>query len=259
MTPAFRIAMWSGPRNISTAMMRAWENRADTTVSDEPLYAHYLVATGAPHPGRDEVIAAQETDWRKVVRELCGPVPGGKAVWYQKHMAQHATREIGLDWLDGVTNVFLIRDPDEVVASFAKRRENPELWELGYQRQAQLFDFVAQRTGEVPAVVDARDILEDPETMLRGLCARVGVAFSERMLRWPAGPRASDGVWARYWYDAVRRSTGFARYRPGAVRLTPAQQRLAASCRTPYEQLRRHSFVPRRDMLEGEYSPGTGA
>ena len=184
--------MWSGPRNISTAMMRAWENRGDTTVTDEPLYAHYLLATGAPHAMREAVIASQENDWRRVVQTLCGPVPGGKAVWYQKHMTQHVTPDMKLDWLGGLSNAFLIRDPDEVVASFARRRDEPALWELGFEMQAKIFDTVTGLTGEVPPVLDARDVLEDPEKMLRSLCEVVGIPFSERMLHWPPGSRESS-------------------------------------------------------------------
>lgn len=240
MTRPVRIAMWSGPRNISTAMMRAWENREDTAVTDEPLYAHYLLATDAPHPGREKIIAAQDTDWRHVVRELCGPVPDGKAVWYQKHMAQHVTPNMELDWLGGLTNAFLIRDPDEVVASFARRREEPALWELGFETQARLFDLVTELTGDVPPVIDARDVLQDPKRALQGLCAAVDVPFSERMLHWPPGARASDGVWAEYWYDAVRASTGFAPYRRRDVSLPGDLQRLADACRPHYERLYRH-------------------
>lgn len=236
--------MWSGPRNISTAMMRAWENRPDTVVSDEPLYAHYLIATGAPHPGREEVIASQKNDWREVVRALCGPVPGGAAIGYQKHMCQHVTRDMELDWLAGLTNAFLIRDPDEVVASFARTREEPQLWELGFEMQARLFDHVADFLGAAPPVVDGRDVLQDPEGMLRLLCARLGVPFSERMLSWPAGPRASDGVWAKHWYEAVNRSTGFEPYRPREVKLSPELRRLADACRPHYDKLSRYRCKP---------------
>lgn len=238
--------MWSGPRNISTAMMRAWGNREDTAVTDEPLYAHYLIATGAPHAMREAVIASQDNDWRRVTQTLCGPVPGGKAVWYQKHMSQHVTPDMGLDWLQRLTNVFLIRDPDEVVASFARRREEPELWELGFEMQARLFDTVTELTGEAPPVLDARDVLEAPEKSLRALCNAVGVPFSERMLAWPPGLRDSDGVWAEHWYDAVRASTGFAPYRPRNVSLSGHLRRLADACRPHYERLyrrRTRSFV----------------
>lgn len=244
MTAPVRIAMWSGPRNISTAMMRAWENRPDTVVSDEPLYAHYLIATHAPHPGREEVIAAQENDWRKVVQTLCGPVPGDVPIWYQKHMTQHVTRDMELGWLRKLTNAFLIRDPDEVVASFVRTRENPQLWELGFEMQAQIFDYVADLTGEAPPVVDGRDVLQDPAGMLRLLCTRLGVPFSERMLSWPAGPRASDGVWAKHWYDAVHRSTGFAPYSPRDVKLSAPLQHLADACRPYYERLHRYRCMP---------------
>jgi len=239
-----RIAMWSGPRNISTAMMRAWENRGDTTVTDEPLYAHYLVATGAPHPGREEVIASQDRDWRRVAAWLTGPVPDGRPVWYQKHMAQHVTGEMDLDWLARLTNVFLIRSPDEVVASFARQRGRPEVWELGFETQARLFDAVAARIGEAPPVLDARDVLLDPEGVLRPLCDRVGVSFTERMLRWPPGPRESDGVWARHWYDAVNRSTGFAPYRPRETALADDLRRMADACRPHYERLYRWRCAP---------------
>ncbi len=232
--------MWSGPRNISTAMMRAWENRADTTVTDEPLYAHYLLTTKAPHAMREAVIASQETDWHCVVQSLCGPVPDGNAVWYQKHMTQHVTPDMALDWLGGLTNAFLIRDPDEVVASFARRREEPALWELGFEMQARLFDEVVEQTGATPPVLDARDVLEDPEKSLRALCDAVGVPFSERMLHWPPGPRASDGVWAEHWYDAVRASTGFAPYRPRDVSLPRELQYLADAGRPHYERLYRY-------------------
>ncbi len=240
MTRPVRIAMWSGPRNISTAMMRAWENREDTAVTDEPLYAHYLLATGAPHAMREAVIASQDNDWRRVVQTLTGPVPDGKAVWYQKHMTQHVTPDMGLGWLQGLTNVFLIRDPDEVVASFARRREEPALWELGFEMQARLFDTVAEQTGATPPVFDARDVLENPDKSLRTLCAVVGVDFSERMLHWPSGPRESDGVWAEHWYDSVRASTGFAPYRPREISLSGELQRLADTSRPHYERLYRH-------------------
>jgi len=235
--------MWSGPRNISTAMMRAWENRGDTAVTDEPLYAHYLLTTKAPHAMREAVIASQENDWRRVVQTLCGPVPGGKAVWYQKHMTQHVTADMELDWLGDLTNAFLIRNPDEVVASFARCREAPALWELGFEMQARLFDTVAELTGAAPPVLDARDVLQDPEGLLRKLCAILGVPFSERMLRWPPGPRASDGVWAAHWYDAVRATTGFAPYRPRDVTLPDDLRRLADACRPHYERLYRHRSV----------------
>ena len=246
-TPAaggLRIAMWSGPRNISTAMMRAWEHREDTCVVDEPFYAHYLVRTGAPHPGREAVIASQPTDAARVAARLTGPVPGGHAVWYQKHMTQHMLPGMPLDWLDRMANCFLIRDPDAVVASFTVQRPDAAAWELGFEQQARLFDHVCDRLGAAPPVVAADDVLRDPRAILGALCARLGLPFSERMLHWPPGPRDSDGVWAPHWYAAVQRSTGFAPWRPHTPRLDPAQRALAERCWPHYEKLLPFRIVP---------------
>ncbi|MBU6422080.1 MAG: HAD family hydrolase [Gammaproteobacteria bacterium] len=245
MTAPLRIAMWSGPRNISTAMMRAWENRGDTAVIDEPLYAHYLLKTGVAHPGREQVLAAQSSDWREVTRTLTGPIPDGKSVWYQKHMTQHVLPDIQLEWLTQLSNCFLIRAPEAVVASFTQNRPDAALWELGFEQQARLFDYVAEHFG-APPVLDAEDVLRDPEAMLRALCTRLDVKFSTRMLHWPAGPRASDGVWAKHWYAAVERSTGFEPYRPKQLKLTAFQARLAEQCRSFYERLWRQRLTAER-------------
>ncbi len=243
MKEPLRIAMWSGPRNISTALMRAWENRDDTAVVDEPFYAYYLFNTGVNHPGREQVIASQSTDWRTVMRMLTGPVPGGKAIWYQKHMTQHMLPEISLDWLRQINNCFLIRAPEEVVASFTQNRPDAAPWELGFEQQARLFDQVCQQIGAAPAVLDAADVLNNPAGMLRTLCARLGIAFREGMLRWPAGPRGSDGVWARYWYQAVEHSTGFEPYKPRSITLTAFQSRLAEQCQPFYTRLSAHRLT----------------
>ncbi len=243
MSEGLRIAMWSGPRNISTAMMRAWENRDDTAVVDEPFYAHYLLNTGVNHPGREEVIASQSADWQTVVRMLTGPVPGGKAIWYQKHMTQHMLREISLDWLQQVSNCFLIRAPEEVVTSFTRNRPDADFRELGFEQQAYLFDHVCEQSGAAPPVLDAADVLKDPAGMLRALCVCLNIAFSGCMLRWPAGSRASDGVWAKYWYRTVEQSTGFGPYHPRQEKLTAFQARLAKQCRPHYERLAAHRIT----------------
>lgn len=237
MSETVRLAMWSGPRNISTAMMRAWDNRPDTVVTDEPLYAHYLLATGVAHPGREQVIASQENDWRKVVDWLTGPPPEQAAIWYQKHMTQHLTGEIDLGWLAKLTNAFLIRRPEEVIASFSKQRPELEAWEVGFEQQARIFDHVCDLTGEAPPVLEASDVLKDPAGVLRAFCSRIGLPFSERMLSWPPGRRDTDGVWAPHWYDAVERSTGFAPYQPRQPLLSPAARELADACRPYYERL----------------------
>lgn len=231
--------MWSGPRNISTAMMRAWENRGDCAVSDEPLYAAYLAATGLDHPGRDEIINAGDTDASHVASALSsGPVPGDAPLWYQKHMSHHLLPGQGTAWVHRLVNVFLIRDPAEVVESYLKSRATVAPEDIGLLQQAQLFDEVADHLGQAPPVIDADDFLRDPAAHLRALCATLGIGFTDRMLSWPAGPRTSDGIWAPYWYDAVWRSTGFEPWRPRSPRLTGEAERVAEACRPAYERLR---------------------
>ena len=236
---SLRLAMWSGPRNISTALMRAWENRPDCTVVDEPLYAAYLAATGLDHPARDEVIAGGDTDWRRVVQRLTlGPVPEARPVWYQKHMTHHILPGVDLAWVHRLTNVFLIRDPAEVVDSYLKSRATVVPEDIGLLQQAALYDEVLRESGKPPPVIDADDFLRDPEACLRALCSRLGLAFSERMLHWPAGPRPSDGVWAPHWYAAVWRSTGFEPWRGRTPSLDAAARAVADACRQAYEHLR---------------------
>jgi len=240
MSTPLRIAMWSGPRNISTAMMRAWENRGDCAVSDEPLYAHYLMATGADHPARDEVIGAGETDWRRVLSTLLGPIPDGKSIWYQKHMCHHLLPHMERDWIASLTNVMLIRDPVDVVASYLRTRERVSAEDIGLPQQIELFHWLRVRTGAPPPVLDASDFLQDPRAHLGALCRRLGIEFSEQMLHWPAGPRASDGIWAPHWYHAVWQSTGFEKPQGARAPLTPAGARVAAECRESYESLREY-------------------
>ena len=232
-----RIAMWSGPRNISTAMMRAWENRGDCVVVDEPLYAHYLAHTGLDHPGRDEVIAAGETDWRRVVAQLLGPAPGGRAIMYQKHMTHHLLPHIGREWLRGLTHVFLIRDPREVLLSYVKSRPTVSADDIGVLQQLEIFRHVSELTGREPPVIDAGEFLRAPEAQLRALCALLAIPFTPRMLSWPPGPRDSDGVWAPHWYDQVLRSTGFERHRPRNVPVPAEYDPILAAVLPSFEEL----------------------
>jgi Sulfotransferase domain len=234
-----RIAMWSGPRNISTAMMRSWGNRPDTLVVDEPFYAFYLRATGKKHPGADEIIATGETDWRKVV-EQCGrrlSTPTGKRIFYQKQMTHHLLPEIDLEWLVGMTNCFLIRDPHEVILSYMKKQSDPTLEDLGFVQQAEIFDWVGARTGSIPPVIDASDVLQNSERILRLLCTAVGIEFDESMLSWPSGLRGTDGVWARYWYGEVAKSTSFQPYKPREGIVPDHLGELLEQCREYYERL----------------------
>ena len=231
-----RIAMWSGPRNISTAMMRAWENRGDTAVWDEPFYAYYLDATGIDHPVHAQVIAAGETDWRRVVERLSGDVPDSCSIFFQKHMTHHLLPEIDRGWMNEVVNCFLIRDPREVLASYARMRSTVTLEDIGVLQQAEIFDFVGQH-GDTPLVLDARDVLENPRSVLSTLCAEIGVEFTNRMLAWPPGPRESDGVWAKHWYHSVHRSSGFRPYVPKVHLLPEHLESLARECEPYYRRL----------------------
>ncbi len=234
--------MWSGPRNVSTAFMRSWGNREDTVVVDEPFYAYYLKTTGRDHPGRDEVIAHHESDWRRVVQSLLAPLPAGVSILYQKQMSHHLLPGIGREWLDLMTHAFLIRDPRPMLASLGEKLGDFDLLDTGLPQQLEIFEHVLARTGRVPPVVDSEDLLARPEAVLRALCDSLGVPFSSRMLWWPAGRRRSDGIWAKYWYERVERSTGFEAPAPGgaAAGLPPAGVAIEAKCRPMYERLRAH-------------------
>ena len=234
-----RIAMWSGPRTISTALMRAWENRADTVVVDEPLYGFYLARTGIPHPGRDEIIKSMADDWPTVLDPLCSvPLPDGKTVYYQKHMTHHLLPEVDRGALRGLRHAFLIRDPRQLLASYARVRSEPTLADLGLEQQLEIFRLVGG------PVVDAADILRHPRPMLESLCAALGVPFDPSMLSWPAGPRPTDGVWAPHWYDGVWKSAGFGPYREPSVDLPAALEPLARECRPFYEEMYSQRLAP---------------
>jgi hypothetical protein len=231
--------MWSGPRTISTALMRAWENRCDTVVIDEPLYGFYLDRTGVPHPGRDEVVSSMPSDWQVVLEQLCSaPLPAGKSVAYQKQMTHHLLPEVDRARLRGLHHAFLIRDPRQLLASYARVRSEPVLADLGLAQQVEIF----RRFGG--PVVDAADILRQPRQALEALCGALGVGFDPAMLSWPPGPRPTDGVWGPYWYQSVWKSTGFGPYRESSADLPPALEPLAAQCRPFYEEMYAHRLLP---------------
>ncbi len=206
---AQRIAMWSGPRNLSTALMYAFSARGDCAVWDEPFYAAYLDATGLNHPLRDVIIETHEPDPDRVAATCKGPVPQQQSLFYQKHMTQHMIPQFDRRWMRACQNVFLIRHPARVLASYAKKRDGVTLPDIGFVQQAELFDEVASWRGTFPVVIDSDDIRADPEGMLSKLCAAIDIPFTRRMLRWPAGGNDADGIWAAHWYAAVHRSTGF--------------------------------------------------
>jgi len=236
--------MWSGPRNISTAMMRAWGNRSDTLVVDEPLYAYYLEQTGKQHPVAAEVIAAGETNLNKIIVSLTKKsLPDGKEIFFQKQMTHHLLPEIPHEWIVDLTNCFLIRDPREVILSYIKKKPYPGLEDLGFVQQREIFDFVRGRANSIPPVVDADDVLKDPERMLRLLCDALGVKFDKAMLSWPPGLRETDGVWAKHWYDAVARSTSFEPYKPREGNVPESLRDIYERCKECYEQLYEHRLL----------------
>ena len=245
MSAPVRIAMWSGPRNISTAMMRAFGARPDCAVSDEPFYAAYLEATGLVHPLREDVIASQPTRWRPVAEAMLGPIPGGKPLWYQKHMTHHMVDGFGREWIESCSNAFLIRAPEAVLASYHRVREDFTLAEIGLPTQVELFFRAGDRLGHTPPVVEGQDVLADPAGVLAALCEALGVAFDRSMLSWSPGRRPTDGVWAPAWYDAVERSTGFAppRPEPGFDDLPDALKPLAERARPLYDTLAAHKLT----------------
>jgi hypothetical protein len=232
--------MWSGPRNLSTAMMRSFGSRADTFVSDEPFYGAFLNTTGADHPMRDEVIAAMDCDWASVMASLRGSPPDDRPVWYQKHMWHHMAGPVGYADFSGFTHAFLIREPERMIASYLRKRENAAFEDFGLERQAEFFEREADRLGRAPPVIDANDVLENPEGVLSRLCEALGIAWDRAMLGWATGRRETDGPWAPHCYGAVEKSTGFGPPETGPVELPDDARRLAERCRPHYERLSAH-------------------
>ena len=221
--------------------MRSWGNRPDTAVVDEPLYPYYLERTGKDHPLAAEVIAQGETDWRKVVSGLTkDPIPSGKRIFFQKHMTHHLLPEIDRAWIVDLTNCFLIRDPREVILSYIKKNPDPSLEDLGFIQQCEIFDFVRERTDSTPPVVDADDILKNPESTLQLLCEAIGVEFDKAMLSWPPGLRETDGIWATHWYDAVAKSTSFQPYKARDGKIPDSLRDVYEQCNECYQQLNQH-------------------
>jgi Sulfotransferase domain len=247
---AKRIAMWSGPRNISTAMMRSFGSRSDTTVMDEPLYARYLNANpDQNHPARNEIIAKGPLKLDEITASLTGPPPQGTTISYQKHMAHHLLptdfdTPNRLDWIDALHNCLLIRDPADMITSFIKVIPNPTPTDLGLPQQVRLFNHLRNRQGQAPIVLDSKDVLCNPRGMLEALCDRVGIAFDQAMLTWQPGPRQTDGVWAPHWYASVYQSTGFAPYH---AKNEPVPTNLASvhkQCQSLYDTLHKHRLQP---------------
>lgn len=234
------VCLWSGPRNVSTALMYSFAQRGDTRVVDEPLYGHYLKTSGACHPGRDEVMAAMNCDGNAVMQSLLHPVrEPDRPVLFMKHMAHHL---VGIDrcFLHETQNILLIRDPREMLPSLAVQLPDATLRDTGLAVQSALYHELVGHA-RVPAVIDSRELLLDPEAVLSLLCERLELEFDRHMLHWPKGPNPQDGVWARHWYHAVHESTGFARH--VAKSDFPARlESLLGECVPHYEQLLRHAI-----------------
>ena len=236
--------MWSGPRNLSTAMMRSFGNRADTFVSDEPFYGCFLKESGADHPMREEVIVAMDCDWQSVMTSLRSETPDGLTIWYQKHMWHHMVGPIGYDDFAGFTHAFLIREPDRMIASYLRKRDTGAFEGFGLDRQAEFFDREADRLGHAPPVIDAHDVLTNPQVVLSQLCQALGIPWDMAMLSWLPGRRETDGPWASHWYGAVEASTGFGPPETYHVELPEEAQHLADRCRPYYERLAAHRLRP---------------
>ena len=224
------IAMWSGPRNLSTAMMRSFGAREDCAVWDEPFFAPFLKATGKAHPGREETLAAHETDPAKVAALCTDAVP--EPFHFQKHMPHHMVEGFPMDWTNGATHFFLLRHPQRVIASYAKGRASFDLDDLGFVSQHRLWTWLGR-----PPVMHSEAILRQPETALRALCHAINIPFDPAMLSWPSGPRAEDGAWAPWWYESVWRSTGFGAPPGDLPPLMPDHQSLLKACMPAYDAL----------------------
>jgi hypothetical protein len=234
---SIRIAMWSGPRNISTAMMRSFSSRSDCAVTDEPFYGAYLKTTGEPHAMADEIIADMDCDWQSVASTMRGPIPGGKAVWYQKHMSHHMEGAVSVDDFPDHVHVFLIRDPALMVASYRRKNELVDARQLGFERLVEYHRRVSDRLGHPAPVIDGNAILADPSSKLAALCNAIGIDWDPAMLKWSKGPHPDDGIWGAHWYDAVWKSEGFGS--PTTLsELNSAEHDIVRACRADYDYLR---------------------
>ena len=239
MADCLKLSVWSGPRNVSTALMYSFRQRADTLVVDEPLYGHYLYVTHANHPGDEEVMAVMDCDGERVVREVLLR-PCERPVHFFKNMAHHLTH-LDRGFLGGLANVLLTRDPAEMLPSLAQQLHNPILRDTGLLQQTEILDHVLEEGGE-PIVLDAKELLLDPSCVLRGACDKLDLPFDEDMLRWPAGPKPEDGVWARHWYANVHASTGFSAYKPKSDAFPEQLKPLLEECVPLYERLSRYAI-----------------
>jgi len=239
-----RIAMWSPPRCISTTMMRSFSSRPDCEVSDEPFYGAFLKDSGEHHPMTAEIMAGMDCDWRSVLASLNGEAPGGKHVWYQKHIIHHMIGPVGIEDMPGHRHAFLIRAPERIAASYRVKNADYMPHMLGYETMRRYFDYETERLGHAPPVVDSDTILLDPATVLEQLCDALGIPWDASMLSWQKGPHSADGVWGPHWYDKINASTEFGPPRGALPELCAVDADLAAKCRPHYEAMLQHVIAP---------------
>jgi hypothetical protein len=235
-----KIAMWSGPRNISTAMMRSWENRHDCEVIDEPFYAYYLKQTQSPHPCFEEILASQSTQYDEVAKQLIQNQTA--AIQYQKHMTHHMLQNVDLKWTQHLQHCFLIRDPHEIVNSYTNSRGKCTAEDIGIIRQAQLYEKITALTSQEIPVIDSNAVLNNPSLVITKMCEALSIDFQENMLSWPKGRRKSDGVWAKHWYHSVEASSGFAKISKKSFNLTKTQLEVVEEVMPYYNQMKAHTI-----------------
>jgi len=242
MTKPTRIAMWSGPRNISTTMMRAFGNRSDTFASDEPFYGYFLKSTNIDHPMKDEVISKYQTNWSYIKDYLTGPIPNNKPIWYQKQMTQHLLPNDSIEWTDKVTNCFLIRDPKDVIVSYAKiyDKMTPEL--LGFPQLLKVFNYTLKNSKVKPIVINSRSILKEPKSMIKTLCESLDITFTDNMLTWEVGPKEYEGIWGKHWYKQLHSTTGFIKYEKKDKTLPDSLIKLYNECDHYYKQIKKYQI-----------------
>ena len=237
------IAMWSGPRNVSTAFMRSFENRSDCFVSDEPFYSYFLNETGLDHPLKDKIIKSGIIDYSQTIDYLTGPIPHSKKVWYQKHMAHHILPNDDISWIKSLNNCLLIRHPNEVMLSYLKKNEIDTVEQLGYVQQINIYNMLVHDLGTPPIVIDARNLLEKPEEMLIKICKNFQIDFNKKMLSWPSGPRGTDGIWGQHWYKQVESSTGFKPYIKNNRVVPSKYQTIYRRCMKHYDFLYQNRII----------------
>ena len=242
MNKPIRIAMWSGPRNISTTMMRAFGNRPDTFASDEPFYGYFLKTTNTDHPMKNEVISKYQTNWSDIKDYLTGPIPNNKPIWYQKQMTQHLLANDSIEWTDKVTNCFLIRDPKDVIVSYAKiyDKMTPEL--LGFPQLLKVFNHTLKSSKVKPIVINSLNILKEPKPMLKTLCESLDITFTDNMLTWEVGPKEYEGIWGKHWYKQLHSTTGFIKYEKKDKTLPNSLLKLYNECNHYYKQIKEYQI-----------------